>query len=86
VQPYFVLAGNICALLATKDHVNVFLYDGGIVPDPARIISGGHGNTTTYGRDLRERSDQRLGVGGNVRPDHRQQSRWRLAQAQDRPR
>jgi hypothetical protein len=34
VQPYFVLQGNICALLATKDHVNVFLYDGGIVPDP----------------------------------------------------
>jgi hypothetical protein len=27
VQPYFVLDGNICALLATKDHVNVFLYD-----------------------------------------------------------
>jgi hypothetical protein len=23
--PYFVLEGNICALLATKDHVNVFL-------------------------------------------------------------
>jgi len=27
-QPYFVLQGNICALLATKDHVNIFLYDG----------------------------------------------------------
>ena len=24
--------GNICALLAAKDHVNVFLYDGAIVP------------------------------------------------------
>jgi hypothetical protein len=46
VQPYFVLEGNVCALLATKDHVNVFLYDGGIVPDPDRIITGGHGNTT----------------------------------------
>jgi hypothetical protein len=45
-QPYFVLAGNICALLAAKDHVNVFLYDGGIVPDPDGIITGGHGNTT----------------------------------------
>ena len=33
VQPYFVLQGNICALLAAKDHVNVFLYDGGITPD-----------------------------------------------------
>ena len=46
VQPYFVLDGNICALLATRDHVNVFLYDGGIVPDPERIITGGHTNTT----------------------------------------
>ena len=46
VQPYFVLQGNICALLATKDHVNVFLYDGGIVPDPDGIITGGHDNKT----------------------------------------
>jgi hypothetical protein len=46
VQPYFVLEGNICALLATRDHVNVFLYDGGIVPDPERIITGGHDNKT----------------------------------------
>jgi hypothetical protein len=45
-QPYFVLEGNICALLAAKDHVNVFLYDGGIVPDPERIITGGHENKT----------------------------------------
>jgi hypothetical protein len=33
-QPYFVLQGNICALLAAKDHVNVFLYDGNMVPIP----------------------------------------------------
>src|ERR687891_2508233 len=46
VQPYFVLQGNICALLATKDHVNVFLYDGAIVPDPEGIITGGHDNET----------------------------------------
>jgi hypothetical protein len=45
-QPYFVLQGNICALLAAKDHVNVFLYDGAIVPDPDGIITGGHGNKT----------------------------------------
>jgi hypothetical protein len=45
-QPYFVLEGNICALLATKDHVNVFLYDGAIVPDPDGIITGGHDNKT----------------------------------------
>lgn len=46
VQPYFVLDGNICALLAAKDHVNVFLYDGGLAPDPHGIITGGHGNKT----------------------------------------
>ena len=45
-QPYFVLEGNICALLAAKDHVNVFLYDGSIVPDPDGIITAGHDNKT----------------------------------------
>ena len=45
-QPYFTLQGNVCALLATKDHVNVFLYDGAIVPDPDGIITGGHDNQT----------------------------------------
>jgi hypothetical protein len=46
VQPYFVLQGNICALLAAKDHINVFLYDGAIVADPEGIITGGHDNKT----------------------------------------
>ena len=45
-RPYFVLQGNICALLAAKDHVNVFIYDGGIVPDPDGIITAGHDNKT----------------------------------------
>ncbi|HET8583980.1 MAG TPA: DUF1801 domain-containing protein [Jatrophihabitans sp.] len=45
VQPYFVLDGNICALLATKDHVNVFVYDP-TVPDPSGLINQGHGNAT----------------------------------------
>jgi hypothetical protein len=45
VQPYFVLQGNICALLATKDHVNVFVYDP-TVPDPHCIINQGHDNAT----------------------------------------
>ena len=43
VQPYFVLDGNVCALLATKDHVNLFLYDP-TVSDPAGVINQGHGN------------------------------------------
>jgi hypothetical protein len=45
-RPYFVLQGNICALLAARDHVNVFLYDGAIVPDPEGIITAGHENKT----------------------------------------
>ena len=53
-QPYFVLRGNICALLATKDHVNVFLYDGAIVPDPEGIITGGHDNKTARTMAVRQ--------------------------------
>ena len=45
VQPYFVLMGNVCALLATKDHVNLFLYDP-TVTDPHGLINQGHGNAT----------------------------------------
>ena len=45
VQPYFVLNGNICAFLAAKDHVNVFLYDP-IAPDREGIITAGHDNKT----------------------------------------
>ena len=54
VQPYFVLQGNICALLAAKNHVNVFLYDGAIVPDPEGIITGGHDNETARTVAVRE--------------------------------
>jgi hypothetical protein len=65
-QPYFVLQGNVCALLATRDHVNVFLYDGGIVPDPEGIITGGHDNETARtvavyeGEELNERALQAM--------------------------
>jgi hypothetical protein len=52
--PYFVLHGNVCALLAARDHVNVFLYDGGIVPDPEGIITGGHDNQTARTMAIRE--------------------------------
>jgi hypothetical protein len=41
-----VLQGNVCALLAAKDHINLFLYDGGIVPDPDGLITAGHDNKT----------------------------------------
>ena len=44
-RPYFVLDGNVCALLAAKDHVNVFIYDP-LVSDPEGIITHGHGNET----------------------------------------
>ncbi len=50
VQPYFVLQGNIAALQATKDHVNVFLYDP-LVSDPEGIITRGFEATT--GRQIK---------------------------------
>ena len=57
-QPYFVLDGNVCALLAAKDHVNLFLYDGAIVPDPAGIITAGHANETA--RTMAVKQGQRV--------------------------
>jgi hypothetical protein len=42
--------------LAAKDHVNVFLYDGAIVPDPEGIITGGHENKTA--RTMAVRKDE----------------------------
>jgi hypothetical protein len=57
VQPYFVLDGNIAALLAARDHVNVFLYDP-LVSDPERIITAGHGNLT--GRQISVRQGEAI--------------------------
>jgi hypothetical protein len=53
-QPYFVLQGNICALLAAKDHVNVFIYDGALVADPEHIITAGHDNLTARTAGFRQ--------------------------------
>jgi hypothetical protein len=44
--PYFTLEGNICALLGSKDHVNIFIYDP-IAPDPESIFNQGQGNSAT---------------------------------------
>jgi hypothetical protein len=57
VQPYFVLQGNVAALLAAKDHVNVFLYDP-TVADPGGIITHGHHNAT--GRQISIRQGESL--------------------------
>lgn len=53
VQPYFLCDGNVCALLATKDHVNLFVYDPH-VPDPKGIINQGHGNATAMAIQIYE--------------------------------
>ncbi len=52
-RPYFTMQGNVCALLAAKDHVNVFIYDP-IAPDPAGIINQGQSNTTARSIQLYE--------------------------------
>src|ERR1044072_5591830 len=44
-RPYFTYQGNVCALLGTKDHVNIFIYDP-VAPDPSGIINQGQGNKT----------------------------------------
>src|SRR3990167_7436079 len=44
-RPYFTHKGNVCALLAAKQHVNVFIYDP-IAADPHGIINQGHDNQT----------------------------------------
>jgi len=71
-RPYFVLHGNIAALVAAKDHVNVFLYDGAIVPDPDGIITAGHGNTIN--------ASARTIVGNDVL-DHGREGGWRTLKA-----
>lgn len=44
-RPYFTYKGNVCALLAAKTHVNIFIYDP-IAPDPQGIINQGQSNQT----------------------------------------
>ena len=39
--PYFTVGGDVCALLATKDHVNIFIYDP-IALGPEGVINQGH--------------------------------------------
>ncbi len=56
-RPYFTFEGNVCALLATKDHVNVFIYDP-IAPDPTGLITQGQGNVTA--RNIQIYKDQRI--------------------------
>ena len=51
-QPYFVLQGNICALLGARNHLNVFIYDP-IAPDPHGLINQGRDNATARGIQVR---------------------------------
>jgi hypothetical protein len=50
-RPYFLYRGVVCAMQPTKDHLSVFLYDGGLAPDPHGIITDGFGNKT--GRQIK---------------------------------
>ena len=54
--PYFVLDGNICALVGTKDHVNILIYDP-IAPDPHGIINQGQTNATARAIQVYEHDD-----------------------------
>ena len=84
-QPYFVLRGNICALLAARDHVNVFVYDGGIVPDPDGIITAGNDNKTARTVAIRQGEAMQMHLPQRyVQAHHCQQPCWRLAQTEAR--
>ena len=86
VQPYFTLNGNVCALLATKDHVNVFLYDGAIVPDPEGIITAGHDNATARTVAFwRDDPINRPRPVDHAPADHRQQPGRRVAEVEAGP-
>ena len=80
VQPYFVLKGNVCALLATKDHVNLFLYDP-TVSDPSGVINQGHDNLTARSIQIYEDDeidrDAITGILGEI-VEHNRQGGWRL--------
>ncbi len=52
-RPYFTHNGNVCALLAAKQHVNVFIYDP-IAADPDNIINQGHSNETARSIQITE--------------------------------
>lgn len=52
-RPYFTHKGNVCALLAAKQHVNVFIYDP-IAADPDSIINQGHDNETARAIQITE--------------------------------
>jgi hypothetical protein len=56
VQPYFVLEGNVCALLGAKDHLNVFIYDP-IAPDPHGLVNQGRDNATARGIQIRREDE-----------------------------
>ena len=62
-RPYFTFDGNVCALLATKDHVNVFIYDP-IAPDPTGLINQGEDNATA--RSIQIYRDQRINQQGFI--------------------
>jgi hypothetical protein len=56
-RPYFTCRGNVCAFLAAKDHMNIYIYDP-IAPDPKGLINQGQANVTARSIQLYE--DQKL--------------------------
>ena len=70
-----------------QDHVNVFVYDGGIVPDPHGLITAGHENKTARTIGFREGDvvpEER--AAGVLPPPGRRQPGRRLAEAEGPPR
>ncbi len=51
--PYFVLEGNVAALLGAKDHLDIFIYDP-IAPDPHGLINQGQENKSARAIQVRQ--------------------------------
>ena len=79
----FLLEGNVCALLAAKKWVNVFVYDGAIVPDPHGIITSGHHNKTARTVAIRQGERSTSPPSRPCSADYREQSRRRLEKAEE---
>lgn len=77
VQPYFVLEGNVCALLAAKDHVNVFIYDPTVADPRASSIKAKETPQPGASR-LPGRRNQSASPAGDIPRPHRTQPRRRL--------
>ena len=78
-RPYFVLMGNVCALQATRDHINLFIYDP-IAEDRDGVINQGNGNLTARSVQIfKDSKINKKGIGSLLKSviDNNRAGGWR---------